>query len=167
MHFSQKDFFLVVPMTVLLCISFWMNKWLVYEIKIQIWLICRKHLAVTLLCPPRCTIRNFCACVVVSIREKLFIRIVEKSGFGIWLYFVLMNLKFAQSICAEWGRDLFSNDVCNKKICFNEHLQVILKAMSEIDPPVQLDDPSNAPSREYLLATANDADFDYPQVCHF
>lgn len=36
--------------------------------------------------------------------------------------------------------------------------------MSEIDPPVQLDDASNSPSKDYLLSTAAELDFDYPQV---
>lgn len=39
--------------------------------------------------------------------------------------------------------------------------------MSEIDPPVQLDNPSNQPSKEYLLTTAVSPDFDYPQVFLF
>ena len=36
--------------------------------------------------------------------------------------------------------------------------------MDEIDPPVKLDDPSNEPSRQYLLSVDNNPDFDYPQV---
>uniref|UniRef100_A0AAF5PZ45 Guanine nucleotide-binding protein G(s) subunit alpha n=3 Tax=Wuchereria bancrofti TaxID=6293 RepID=A0AAF5PZ45_WUCBA len=45
-----------------------------------------------------------------------------------------------------------------------DSIVVILKAMSEIDPPVQLDDRSNAPSRDYLLSTSSEPEFDYPQV---
>ncbi|MCP9260132.1 Guanine nucleotide-binding protein G(S) subunit alpha [Dirofilaria immitis] len=41
---------------------------------------------------------------------------------------------------------------------------VILKAMSEIEPPVQLDDRANAPSRDYLLSTSSEPEFDFPQV---
>jgi hypothetical protein len=36
--------------------------------------------------------------------------------------------------------------------------------MDEIDPPVKLDDPSNEPSKQYLLSVDNNPDFDYPQV---
>uniref|UniRef100_A0A915PMA8 Guanine nucleotide-binding protein G(s) subunit alpha n=1 Tax=Setaria digitata TaxID=48799 RepID=A0A915PMA8_9BILA len=45
-----------------------------------------------------------------------------------------------------------------------DSIVVILKAMSEIEPPVQLDDRSNAPSRDYLLSTSSEPEFDYPQV---
>lgn len=44
--------------------------------------------------------------------------------------------------------------------------QTILKAMDEISPPVRLDDPSNEPSKQYLIEVGNPlkTDFDYPQV---
>ncbi|OZC12648.1 guanine nucleotide-binding protein G(s) subunit alpha isoforms short family protein, partial [Onchocerca flexuosa] len=45
-----------------------------------------------------------------------------------------------------------------------DSIVVILKAMSEIEPPVQLDDRANAPSRDYLLSTSSEPDFDFPQV---
>jgi len=45
-----------------------------------------------------------------------------------------------------------------------DSIQVILKAMDEIDPPVCLDQPGNAPSKQYLLTEPSNADFDYPPV---
>uniref|UniRef100_A0A914DMS6 Guanine nucleotide-binding protein G(s) subunit alpha n=1 Tax=Acrobeloides nanus TaxID=290746 RepID=A0A914DMS6_9BILA len=45
-----------------------------------------------------------------------------------------------------------------------DSMNTILKAMDEIDPPVKLDDPSNEPSKQYLLSVDNNPDFDYPQV---
>ena len=56
-------------------------------------------------------------------------------------------------------------DIC--RLYLNRHfgyLQVILESMSKIDPPVHLDKPSNAASRDYLLTTARSPDFEYPQV---
>ncbi|CAJ0584477.1 unnamed protein product, partial [Mesorhabditis spiculigera] len=44
-----------------------------------------------------------------------------------------------------------------------DSIQVILHAMDEIDPKVSIDDPANTPSRDYLLTTAADPEFDYPQ----
>ncbi|VDK46911.1 unnamed protein product [Anisakis simplex] len=45
-----------------------------------------------------------------------------------------------------------------------DSMKVMLTAMEEIDPPVQLDDPSNEPSKEYLITTACAPDFDFPQI---
>uniref|UniRef100_A0A915ACQ2 Guanine nucleotide-binding protein G(s) subunit alpha n=1 Tax=Parascaris univalens TaxID=6257 RepID=A0A915ACQ2_PARUN len=53
---------------------------------------------------------------------------------------------------------------CDIRKNVRDSIEVILKAMEEIDPPVQLDDPSNEPSKEYLLTTACAPDFDYPQI---
>lgn len=36
--------------------------------------------------------------------------------------------------------------------------------MSDIDPPVKLDDSGNEESMRYILDEANQPDFDYPQV---
>lgn len=36
--------------------------------------------------------------------------------------------------------------------------------MSELTPPVSLDDPGLQASHDYILTTAQDPDFDYPQV---
>lgn len=36
--------------------------------------------------------------------------------------------------------------------------------MSELTPPVSLDDPGLEASRDYILSTAQDPDFNYPQV---
>ncbi len=43
-------------------------------------------------------------------------------------------------------------------------IQVILKAMDEIDPVVRLDQPGNSASKQYLLDEVGSADFDYPQL---
>lgn len=47
-----------------------------------------------------------------------------------------------------------------------DSIYTILKAMDEISPPVRLDDPSNEPSKQYLIEVGNPlkTDFDYPQV---
>uniref|UniRef100_A0A1I7XRD9 Guanine nucleotide-binding protein G(s) subunit alpha n=1 Tax=Heterorhabditis bacteriophora TaxID=37862 RepID=A0A1I7XRD9_HETBA len=44
-----------------------------------------------------------------------------------------------------------------------DSMQVILRAMDEIDPKVTIDDPSTQESREYILTTASDPEFEYPQ----
>uniref|UniRef100_A0A0K0E939 Guanine nucleotide-binding protein G(s) subunit alpha n=1 Tax=Strongyloides stercoralis TaxID=6248 RepID=A0A0K0E939_STRER len=45
-----------------------------------------------------------------------------------------------------------------------DSITVILKAMGELTPPVSLDDPGLETSRDYILSTAQDPDFDYPQI---
>lgn len=45
-----------------------------------------------------------------------------------------------------------------------DSIQVILESMSKIDPPVQLNNPVTAESKEYLLTTARSPDFDFPQI---
>ncbi|CAD5208946.1 unnamed protein product [Bursaphelenchus xylophilus] len=45
-----------------------------------------------------------------------------------------------------------------------DSITVIVKSMSEIDPPVQLDNPENEASKRYILDEANEPDFEYPQV---
>ncbi|CAI4227591.1 unnamed protein product [Auanema sp. JU1783] len=42
-----------------------------------------------------------------------------------------------------------------------DSMQVILRAMDEIDPPVSLDDPSLEESRQYILNIPADPDYDY------
>ncbi|CAP38741.2 Protein CBR-GSA-1 [Caenorhabditis briggsae] len=41
-------------------------------------------------------------------------------------------------------------------------MQVMLKAMEEIDPPIALDQPSTAASRDYVMSVTNDPEDNYP-----
>ena len=43
--------------------------------------------------------------------------------------------------------------------------QVILRAMDEIVPPVNLDKPENLRWKNYLQDVTDNVDYDYPQVC--